>query len=230
MSVLISGVHTMTEHRSLVDGMISVHSLTDGEGLPTGPPGRESAAVLLTGTADWHGKSLRPGDGVFDPGGGDHGVRATTGGTRVLLVHGRGSRAGTPVQWHYLPATGETSGVLADAGGFRDMGVRWLVTTKTVGSARLVVATSTFDPGGAHARHRHPRAGEFFLVSEGSGEHLAPIGPIRMSAGDLMFVPAGEWHGFRTDPGVTTRAIYGYVGAGSLEQAGYEVDVNEVRA
>jgi mannose-6-phosphate isomerase-like protein (cupin superfamily) len=43
-----------------------------------------------------------------------------------------------------------------------------------------------------------------------------------MGVGDLVLVPAGEWHGFRTD-GVTT-AVYGYLGAGSLQQAGYELE------
>ncbi|MFY0579771.1 cupin domain-containing protein [Cystobacter fuscus] len=78
-------------------------------------------------------------------------------------------------------------------------------------------------PGGSHQLHRHPHADEFFLVLQGGGEHLTKDGPVRLNPGDLAYIPAGEWHGFQTDPGVTTRTVYGYLGAGSLAQAGYEL-------
>jgi hypothetical protein len=37
--------------------------------------------------------------------------------------------------------------------------------------------------------------------------------------GDLAFIRAGEWHGLRTDPEITTHTVYGYLGAGNLAQA-----------
>ncbi|MEK8104582.1 cupin domain-containing protein [Micromonospora sp. M12] len=78
-------------------------------------------------------------------------------------------------------------------------------------------------PDGHHELHRHPHAEEFFMVLDGGGEHLTETGAIRMGPGDVVLVAAGEWHGYRTDPGVTTTTVYGYLGAASLDEAGYEV-------
>jgi quercetin dioxygenase-like cupin family protein len=135
---------------------------------------------------------------------------------------------GTPTQLH--PGEGTVPlarrrerGTLREAGGFERMAVHWLATTGTVGSRRLALATSTFTPGGSHDLHRHPDADEFFLVLAGGGDHLTERGRVRLAQGDLAYIPAGEWHGFRTRPGVTTVALYGYLGAGSLRQAGYQI-------
>lgn len=114
-------------------------------------------------------------------------------------------------------------GVLGATGGSADMGVNWLVTRSSAGSRAVTLATSTFEPGGSHDLHCHPGADEFFLVVEGGGEHLTARGPLRLDPAGLVFVPAGEPHGFRTDPGITTRAVYGYLGAASLEAAGYQL-------
>ena len=37
-----------------------------------------------------------------------------------------------------------------------------------------------------------------------------------------VFAPRGEWHGFRNTGDRPVRAIFGYFGVTSLEQAGYE--------
>jgi quercetin dioxygenase-like cupin family protein len=219
-------LHVRTTGRDgpLVDGVlgaISVHALGIGAELVE-EPDVESAVVVLGGAVDWAGEPLGPGDGV-------HGrcrVTATAADTRVLVLHGRHA---TPdrkgVRWHYAPARGTDDRLLRAEGGFTDMGVRWLATADTVGARGLVVATSTFEPGGHHGLHRHPHADEFFLVLRGGGHHLAPDGPIRLDPGDLVHVPAGEPHGYRTDPGTVTTALYGYLGAGSLDQAGYELEL-----
>lgn len=228
-----------TGHRWLVNdevapgalGMLATLVLADGTDLSDDALGMESAAILLSGTAQWNGgqRLLHPGDGVFRPAGSRCPLTATSDGTRLLLIYGLpGDPDGMPVNagvcWRYVVAGQHTDQTLAATGGFVDMGVRWLVTSDTVGAGSLVVATSMFSPAGHHAVHRHPHADEFFLVVDGAGHHLAPPGPIRMGPGDLVFVPAGEWHGYRTDPDTATTAIYGYLGAGSLEQAGYELD------
>ena len=57
----------------------------------------------------------------------------------------------------------------------------------------------------------------------GADEHVSQYGTTRLTAGDLTLIPAGEWHGFRTDPKIITRTVYGYLGAGSLDQAGYNL-------
>lgn len=205
-------------------GTIESLVLAEGDGPPPGPPGIESAVVLLTGSARWQGNPVRPGDGVFSPAGGEHGLTAAGAGACVLILHGGPGSPGPTVSWRYAPAGDDSDAILDNAGGFKDMGVRWLATVNTVGSTSLVVATSTFAPGGNHALHWHVNADEYFLVVAGGGEHLDPDGPIRMRPGDLVVVPAGRPHGFRTDPGTTTRAIYGYLGAGSLDAAGYELE------
>jgi len=197
--------------------------------------GVESALVVLAGAGDWRGDghtwSLRQGDGVYTPAGGAHEWTATSDDTCLLVVRADAPREDGPPEPRRFAATDDSGeGVLGSVGGFVDMGVRWLATTETVGARRLVVATSTFTPGGSHGLHRHHNADEFFLVVSGSGAHLTETGEVALVEGDLVFVPANEWHGYRTDEGTVTRAVYGYLGAGSLEQAGYELDEAEVPA
>ena len=56
-------------------------------------------------------------------------------------------------------------------------------------------------------------------------------GEIPMKAGDVVFAPRGEWHGFRNTDDRPVRAIFGYFGVTSLDEAGYEVhaDVKDRR-
>jgi quercetin dioxygenase-like cupin family protein len=119
--------------------------------------------------------------------------------------------------------TDDGSGALGTHGGFAGMGVRWLVNEAAVGARNLSLATSVFASEGSHDRHRHRGADEFFLVLTGGGKHLTAAAPLRVGAGETVYVPAGEWHGFRAHPGVVTSAVYGYLGAPSLEAAGYEL-------
>ena len=70
--------------------------------------------------------------------------------------------------------------------------------------------------------HRHDHGDEFFYVFDGQGAHLVEGNEIAMQAGDVVFAPRGEWHGFRNTGDRPVRAIFGYFGVTSLEQAGYE--------
>ncbi|AUG80774.1 hypothetical protein CFP65_6106 [Kitasatospora sp. MMS16-BH015] len=198
--------------------------------------GAEAVTVLLTGRAGWPGGELRPGHGLYHPAGTRYGISVGRSPAVLLTVHARpepGPRCVLPAarsedghgeHGGSVPlARRRERGELRRAGGFEGMAVHWLATTGTVGSRRLAVATSTFVPGGTHHLHRHPAADEFFLVLLGGGDHLTENGRVRLGQGDLAYVPAGEWHGFRTRRGVTTVALYGYLGAGSLAGAGYQV-------
>ena len=200
-------------------GEVEVYALAPGEVRPEGGPDVEAALVVLTGTVS----SLGEGAARHLPPGAPADLVAGTQGTRLLVV--RVPATGGPQPAGPGPgATGRASAeVLAAGGGFTDMRVRWLVSGATTGSTGLVVATSTFAPDGHHELHRHPHAEEFFLVIEGSGEHLTGSGPVRLGPGDMVLVPAGERHGYRTDAGITTRTVYGYLGAAGLDSAGYEV-------
>jgi quercetin dioxygenase-like cupin family protein len=110
----------------------------------------------------------------------------------------------------------------ADA-GFIGLGVFWLATRATVGSNDFLLGASTFEPGGIHEHHRHPRGDEFLYILEGGGEHLTPDGAVPLSAGEIAYIPANEYHGFKNPPGVLTRTLFGYFGPATLAEAGYEV-------
>jgi mannose-6-phosphate isomerase-like protein (cupin superfamily) len=64
-------------------------------------------------------------------------------------------------------------------------------------SAALGVATSRFK--GAKARitvHAHDYDDEAFFVHRGAGTFILGDRRIPISAGDIVFIPKGEWHGF----------------------------------
>ena len=107
--------------------------------------------------------------------------------------------------------------------GFIGLGVFWLATRDTVGSNDFLLGASTFEPGGLHEHHRHPRGDEFLYILEGGGEHLTSDGSVSLSAGEIAYIPANEYHGFKNPDGVLTRTLFGYFGAPTLEEAGYEV-------
>ena len=112
---------------------------------------------------------------------------------------------------------------LDEDAGFIGLGVYWLATRDTVGSDDFLLGASTFEPGGLHEHHRHPHGDEFLYILEGGGEHLTPDGAISLSAGEIAFIPANEYHGFKNPDGVLTRTLFGYFGAPTLAEAGYEV-------
>jgi mannose-6-phosphate isomerase-like protein (cupin superfamily) len=103
------------------------------------------------------------------------------------------------------------------------MAARWLVNAETVASSALIVGQSTFAPDSAHLLHRHDRVEEFFFILEGNGAQLVEGGEIPIAAGDVIFVPRNEWHGFRNTGRQPVRAVFGYFGANKVEAGGYEV-------
>ncbi|GGN92079.1 hypothetical protein GCM10010112_78890 [Actinoplanes lobatus] len=212
-------------------GSLAVHRLTPGA-VASGMPETETAVLVREGGARWHDEAgdqpLGPGDGMFAAApGGRWRVTAGPAGATLLLVQGGetapGTVAATAPAGRFTLDARPHGDALTGFDGFADMGVRWLVTAATLGARSLVVATSTFTPGGSHDLHRHPSADEYFLVLSGGGEHLTESGPVPVGPGDLVYVPAGEWHGYRTSPGVITRTVYGYLGAGDLDTAGYQL-------
>ncbi len=110
--------------------------------------------------------------------------------------------------------------------GFFHMRARMLVEGDSRGRRTFTLGLGTFLAGeGRHALHRHDNAAEVFFVWEGEGLHLTGDGvehPLR--TGELVFVPPGEWHGFRTTADGDTRAFFGYLGVDLRSGAGYEVE------
>lgn len=118
---------------------------------------------------------------------------------------------------------------LDEDAGFIGLGVFWLATKDTVGAEFFLLGASTFEPGGLHEHHRHPNGDEFLFILEGGGEHLTPDGAVPLSAGEIAYIPANEFHGFKNPEGVLTKTLFGYFGPGTLEEAGYEVRTEELR-
>lgn len=207
----------------------------------------ESAVYLLAGSCQRCGadrtERLVAGDAVYYPPGAARDLRAPTGRGGLILEASAGDnqarpRPGEPTHQPTAPqpgaepadegrparaVAGELTGPLHQTGGFAAMDVRWIVTDVTVQARGLALATSCFTDGGGHDLHRHPHADEFFLVVSGGGDQLTSDAVMQVQRGDAVYVPAGTWHGFRASAGVTTRAVYGYLGTPSLGAAGYEL-------
>jgi quercetin dioxygenase-like cupin family protein len=112
--------------------------------------------------------------------------------------------------------------------GWIDMDVRWLVTRETVGAEQSVFGVTYFPPGSHHDVHRHPHAEEVeYLIA---GEGVARVGDddVAMVAGDAVFVPRDDLHGFRnTSETETAVMVWSYHGAASLAEAGYIPEPSE---
>ncbi len=107
--------------------------------------------------------------------------------------------------------------------GWIDMQVQFLIDERTAGARSLVVGRTVLPPGARHERHRHPGCNEFLVVMSGRGEIYTNDGTEPSEAGDVIFTPAGNWHGFNNTGSEDVLLIWGWEGAGSLEAAGYEL-------
>ena len=105
--------------------------------------------------------------------------------------------------------------------GWMDMDVKWLVTSSSVGAESCVFGITVFPPGARHDIHRHPNAEETEYIVAGSGVAAVGDDAVRIEAGELVFVPRNEYHGFHNDSDVETVMVWTYAPAASLEEAGY---------
>lgn len=107
--------------------------------------------------------------------------------------------------------------------GWVDMQVQFLIDKATAGSENLLVGWTVLPPGAMHDRHRHFHADEFWVVLSGSGVMYTDNGEAPAQQGDVVYTPRGHWHGFKNDTDQDVVLVWGWGGAGSLEDAGYEV-------
>jgi quercetin dioxygenase-like cupin family protein len=107
--------------------------------------------------------------------------------------------------------------------GWVDMQVQFLIDKATAGSENLLVGWTVLPPGAMHDRHRHFHADEFWVVLSGSGVMYTDDGEAPAQQGDVVYTPRGQWHGFKNDTDQDVVLVWGWGGAGSLEDAGYEV-------
>jgi quercetin dioxygenase-like cupin family protein len=105
--------------------------------------------------------------------------------------------------------------------GWDGIDVQWLITSDSVGTTDHVLGYTVIHPGGAHHKHRHPNAEEAQYLVQGAGVALVGDTEIEQQAGEVVFVPKGEWHGWRCTSEEPAVMLWTYGGATNLETAGY---------
>jgi mannose-6-phosphate isomerase-like protein (cupin superfamily) len=113
--------------------------------------------------------------------------------------------------------------------GWVDMQVQFLIDKKTAG-ANHVVGWTVLKPGARHERHRHHNCDEFFIVLKGRGHIYGEHGDEPSGEGDVVYSPRGCWHGFNNTSSEDVVLVWGWMGAGSIEDSGYEVGPEHQRS
>jgi quercetin dioxygenase-like cupin family protein len=106
--------------------------------------------------------------------------------------------------------------------GWVDMQVQFLIDKKSAG-ADHVVGWTVLKPGARHERHRHRNCDEFFIVIKGRGHIYSDLGEEPSVQGDVVYSPRGCWHGFNNTSDDDVVLVWGWMGAGSIEDSGYEL-------
>ena len=106
--------------------------------------------------------------------------------------------------------------------GWIDMQVQFLIDKKSAG-ANNVVGWTVLKPGARHERHLHRNCDEFFIVLKGHGHIYSDLGEEPAEEGDVVYSPRGCWHGFNNTSNEDVVLVWGWMGAGSIEDSGYEV-------
>ena len=112
---------------------------------------------------------------------------------------------------------------LAREDGWVEMQVQFLIDKKSAG-ADHVVGWTVLKPGARHERHRHHNCDEFFIVLKGHGHIYSDLGEEPSIEGDVVYSPRGCWHGFNNTSNEDVVLVWGWMGSGSIEASGYEVD------
>jgi mannose-6-phosphate isomerase-like protein (cupin superfamily) len=106
--------------------------------------------------------------------------------------------------------------------GWVDMQVQFLIDKQTAG-ADHVVGWTVLKPGARHERHRHHNCDEFFIVLKGRGHIYGEHRDEPAGEGDVVYSPRGCWHGFNNTSNEDVVLVWGWMGAGSIADSGYEV-------
>ena len=101
--------------------------------------------------------------------------------------------------------------------------MQFLIDKKSAG-ADHVVGWTVLKPGARHENHRHHNCDEFFIVIKGHGHIYTDEGEKPSGEGDVIYSPRGCWHGFNNTSNEDVVLVWGWMGAGSIEASGYEVD------
>ncbi len=101
------------------------------------------------------------------------------------------------------------------------MQVQFLIDKKSAG-ADHVVGWTVLKPGASHEQHLHRNCDEFFIVLKGHGHIITDKGLEPSGEGDVVYSPRGCWHGFNNTSDEDVVLVWGWMGAGSIEDSGYE--------
>jgi quercetin dioxygenase-like cupin family protein len=101
--------------------------------------------------------------------------------------------------------------------------VRNVINKDDTGARGIILLSSELPPGKVHLLHRHPNAEQIMYVLEGSCLALSEGEPVRLQEDDAVFIARGEWHGVSNDTDAPVVTLVIYSGAGTLEEAGYEM-------
>jgi mannose-6-phosphate isomerase-like protein (cupin superfamily) len=109
--------------------------------------------------------------------------------------------------------------------GWVDMQVQFLIDKKSAG-ADHVVGWTVLKPGARHENHRHHNCDEFFIVLKGRGHIYTDEGQAPSGEGDVVYSPRDCWHGFNNTSNEDVVLVWGWMGAGSIEDSGYQVHLD----
>ena len=154
-------------------------------------------------------------------------MKRATGRAKVTIIGAKNKRA-APKAAAKKPARMYRTNVPKVGGlkrrdGWVDMQVQFLIDKRSAG-ADHVVGWTVLKPGARHENHRHHNCDEFFIVLKGKGHIYTENGEQPSSEGDVVYSPRRCWHGFNNTSNEDVVLVWGWMGAGSIEASGYEVD------
>ncbi|MGH7903842.1 MAG: cupin domain-containing protein [Candidatus Dormibacteraceae bacterium] len=125
---------------------------------------------------------------------------------------------------HYLVHIDEVAPkAVSESQGWQGMDIRFPLPEEIARSGGVALFRAVFRPGARHKPHRHPDADEFFYVIRGRAAIGTEAEEHDVTAGTVEFVSRGRVHWLRNlDPAGEVEVLGGYLGVGSLEEAGYE--------
>ena len=107
--------------------------------------------------------------------------------------------------------------------GWREMNIKWLLGEETIGLKSALLFKSVIKAGAAHEKHLHHKSDELIYIISGKGRHGLGDEEWDIGPGDAYLNPRDIVHwSYGTDPNDPLTLVGVYLGAGSLEDTGYE--------
>ena len=107
--------------------------------------------------------------------------------------------------------------------GWREMNIKWLLGEETIGLKSALLFKSVIKAGAAHEKHLHHKSDELIYIISGKGRHGLGDEEWDIGPGDTYLNPRDMVHwSYGTDPNDPLNLVGVYVGAGSIEDTGYE--------